>query len=49
MLCRFDVWNRLWHAAYWWFEAMVAVWLIFTSMLFVIEATDHAPPVARAI
>jgi uncharacterized membrane protein len=37
MLYRFDMWNRFRDAAYWWLHAMVAVWLIFTAMLFVIE------------
>ena len=37
MVYRFDVWDRFRHAAYWWLDAMVAVWLIFTAMLFVIE------------
>ena len=37
MLYRFDMWDRFRHAAYWWFDAMVAVWLLFTTMLFVVE------------
>jgi uncharacterized membrane protein len=37
MLYRFDMWDRFRHAAYWWLDAMVTVWLIFTAMLFVIE------------
>jgi len=37
MLYRFDLWDRFRYAAYWWLDAMVAVWLIFTAMLFVIE------------
>lgn len=37
MVYRFDLWGRFRHAAYWWLDAMVVVWLIFTLMLFVIE------------
>lgn len=37
MVYRFDLWDRLRHGAYWWLDAMVAVWLVFTLMLFVIE------------
>lgn len=37
MLYRFDMWDRFRHAAYWWIDAMVAVWLVFTLMLFIIE------------
>ena len=34
---RFDLWWRFADAAYWWMHAMVAVWVIFTLMLFIIE------------
>jgi uncharacterized membrane protein len=37
MLIRFNLWDRFQHLAYWWMHAMIAVWLIFTAMLFVIE------------
>ncbi len=37
MLYRFDMWDRFRYAAYWWIDAMVAVWLIFTLMLFIVE------------
>lgn len=37
MLYRFDMWDRFRHAAYWWIDAMVAVWLVFTLMLFIVE------------
>jgi uncharacterized membrane protein len=37
MLYRFDMWDRFRYAAYWWLDAMVAVWLVFTTMLFVVE------------
>ena len=34
---RFDLWPRFADAHYWWMHAMVAIWLIFTLMLFVLE------------
>lgn len=34
---RFDLWWRFADARHWWMHAMVAVWGIFTLMLFVIE------------
>jgi uncharacterized membrane protein len=37
MLYRFDLWDRLRYGAYWWLDAMIAVWLLFTLMLFVAE------------
>jgi uncharacterized membrane protein len=37
MLVRFDLWGRFEKLAYWWMHAMVAVWLIFTAMLFIVE------------
>jgi uncharacterized protein YqhQ len=37
MLYRLDMWDRFRHAAYWWIDAMIAVWLVFTAMLFVVE------------
>jgi len=37
MLARFDLWDRFRHVAYWWLDAMVAVWLLFTLMLFIVE------------
>jgi len=32
-----DAWGRFAEAAFWWMHAMVAVWAIFTLMLFVLE------------
>jgi uncharacterized membrane protein len=32
-----DLWHRFATPAYWWMTAMVAVWAIFTLMLFVLE------------
>ena len=34
---RLDLWSRFQSAAYWWMHAMVAVWFLFTMMLFVAE------------
>jgi uncharacterized membrane protein len=32
-----DLWERFLDPTYWWMHAMVAVWLLFTVMLFVLE------------
>ena len=32
-----DLWGRFLRADYWWMHAMVAIWAIFTLMLFVLE------------
>ena len=37
MLSRLDLWDRFRYAAYWWMHAMIAVWLLFTVVLFVAE------------
>jgi uncharacterized membrane protein len=37
LLVRLDLWDRFLYGAYWWMHAMVAVWLLFTVMLFVAE------------
>ncbi len=37
LVWRFDMWSRFAELRYWWMHAMVAVWLLFTAMLFVIE------------
>jgi uncharacterized membrane protein len=34
---RLDLWDRFLSVEYWWMHAMVAVWLLFTLMLFVAE------------
>lgn len=34
---RFELWDRFAHAGFWWMHAMVAVWVIFTIVLFVLE------------
>lgn len=37
MTWRMDMWDRFLDIRYWWMHAMVIVWLIFMTMLFVIE------------
>ena len=37
MVVRLDLWDRFLSVGYWWMHAMVAVWLLFTLMLFVAE------------
>ncbi len=37
MSARADLWDRFTDADYWWMHAMVFVWLIFFTMLFVLE------------
>src|ERR1019366_1611885 len=37
MLIRLDLWDRFGSIRYWWMDAMVLVWLLFTLMLFVAE------------
>jgi uncharacterized membrane protein len=37
MLVRLDLWDRFLSVAYWWMHAMVAVYLLFTLVLFVAE------------
>lgn len=37
MVVRLDLWDRFLSVSYWWMHAMVAVWLLFTLMLFVAE------------
>ena len=32
-----DAWHRFTEFRFWWMHAMVAVWLIFTLMLFIVE------------
>jgi uncharacterized membrane protein len=37
MTWAWDLWDRFHDAAFWWMGAMVAIWLIFTIMLFALE------------
>jgi uncharacterized membrane protein len=53
MTWRADLWSRFADPHYWWMHAMVAVWLAFATMLFVIEPLflhkrmDNSPDPAR--
>jgi uncharacterized membrane protein len=49
MLVRLDLWDRFASAKYWWMDAMILVWLLFTLMLFVAEPLFlHRWLIARA-
>lgn len=37
LVYRYDLWERFAQASYWWMHAMVAIWLLFTLVLFVLE------------
>ena len=37
LIIRLDLWGRFLSAAYWWMDTRVALWLLFTLMLFVAE------------
>ncbi len=37
MVWRGQLWDRFQQAEFWWMHAMLAVWLVFAAMLFVIE------------
>jgi uncharacterized membrane protein len=37
MIDRADLWDRFRSAEFWWMHAMVALWLVFATLLFVIE------------
>jgi len=37
MLTKLDAWNRLQHASFWWLHVMVAVWMLFALMIYVLE------------
>ncbi|MFO1318878.1 MAG: hypothetical protein U1F52_04640 [Burkholderiales bacterium] len=37
LVVRLDLWHRFQEPGYWWMHAMVAVWTLFTLMLFVLE------------
>lgn len=49
MVDAYGLWDRFGKAPYWWMDAMVAVWAVFTLMLFVAEPLFlHRRFVARA-
>ena len=37
MLIRLDIWSRFTSVTYWWMHAMVLIWLVFATLLFVLE------------
>jgi uncharacterized membrane protein len=37
MLYRYDLWGRFADGGYWWMHLMVAVWLLFAALLFIVE------------
>ena len=37
MLYAYDLWDRFAQVEYWWMDLMVAVWIVFAVLLFVIE------------
>ena len=37
MLTKLDAWDRLRYASFWWLDLMVAVWLLFALMVYVLE------------
>lgn len=37
MLTKLDAWDRFRYAAFWWLDLMVAVWLLFALMVYVLE------------
>jgi uncharacterized membrane protein len=37
LVWRFDLWSRFSQLSYWWMHAMVAIWGVFTLVLFVLE------------
>jgi uncharacterized membrane protein len=42
MTYRLDLWDRFADPQFWWMTAMLALWLVFMLMLFVIEPIVHA-------
>jgi uncharacterized membrane protein len=59
MIARLDLWDRFDDPAFWWMHAMVALWAIFSLMLFVLEPlflhrwflrrAEHAPEATFAL
>jgi uncharacterized membrane protein len=42
MAWRLDLWDRLGDASFWWMDAMVALWGLFTAIVFIVEPLAHA-------
>jgi uncharacterized membrane protein len=49
MVVALNAWPRFTEARYWWMHAMLALWLIFGLMLFVIEPLIVGPRLARKL
>jgi hypothetical protein len=49
MVGSLDAWARFTNAHYWWMDAMVALWVIFGLMLFVIEPLVAGPRLERTL
>ena len=37
MLIKLDAWQRFLHASFWWMHLMVAVWVLFAVMIYIVE------------
>ena len=37
LLTKLDAWNRFQYASFWWLDLMVAVWMLFALMVYVLE------------
>jgi uncharacterized membrane protein len=37
MLVKYDAWDRFGYVAFWWLDLMVAVWVVFALMIYVLE------------
>jgi uncharacterized membrane protein len=37
MLMKFDAWDRFQYASFWWMHLMVAVWVLFALMIYIVE------------
>jgi uncharacterized membrane protein len=37
MLAKLDVWERFQYASFWWLDLMVAVWIVFALLVYVLE------------
>ena len=38
MLTKLDAWDRFQYASFWWLDLMVAVWMVFALMVYVLES-----------
>ncbi|HEY9235162.1 MAG TPA: hypothetical protein VIP08_09025 [Phenylobacterium sp.] len=49
MTWRLDAWSRFQSATYWWMHAMLLLWLVFATMLFIVEPLGLHRKLERAI